>query len=371
MCLIVYKEGNKAVFTNRQFKYMISRNPDGLGIMYRGLDDKGRKRVLVEKCMGSPKQKFRMFQKYRGLDMYAMHSRIKTHGNVDEANCHPYKILDIDDGDPIDMYMMHNGTISAAPEIDKTKSDTWHYIEYVLRPLIKSNIDLFWDNEYINDMVQEHIGHSKLLFMRSDDVKYPVLILNHKLGTDKDGCWLSNSHSTEPYKVYHYGNSAGNKNHGYNTASQFARSLPGNELTDLDYASQDDTYDWCGYRDVRETDKKEINQSVSKEGKEYLPDATKDDKIVDLASIRNSQEKEDIENLIYLLSSLRGLSDNAIREFIRDDPDTAADIILNLNPTTTLDYETIIKLIKDKDEIDGIVRMLRNMAYVKSYNATN
>jgi predicted glutamine amidotransferase len=137
MCLIAFKESHNGVFTNRQFKYMIARNPDGFGVMYR---EKGRVKVI--KSLGSNSEKFQIFAKIRHKDFWAMHARIRTHGAIDETNCHPYKILSKDEGDAIDLYLMHNGTIAKAPTTDSTKSDTWHYVEHVLKPLVKADIKL-------------------------------------------------------------------------------------------------------------------------------------------------------------------------------------------------------------------------------------
>lgn len=174
MCLIVYKEGKDAHFSNRQFKNMLNRNQDGLGIMWR---EEGRVKVI--KSIGKSKDKFNIWKNIREKECYAMHARLKTHGDVDEVNCHPYPILSIDDGDPIDLYMMHNGTISSAPEYDKTKSDTWHFIEATIKPLAKGGmLEFLWNDEPFHQWIQSAIGTSKLLFMRSDDVEHPVLILN-------------------------------------------------------------------------------------------------------------------------------------------------------------------------------------------------
>jgi len=203
MCLIVYKENEDAFFSNRQFKNMLKRNEDGLGIMWR---ENGR--VKVAKSVGNNKDKFNMWKSIREqTDQYAMHARLKTHGEIDIENCHPYKVLDIDDGDPIDMYMMHNGTISNAPtDMDKDKSDTWHFVEATIKPLAKAGlIDLIWKDAAFQKWISGCIAHSKLLFMRSDDVDNPVIIFNYEKGEELRGCWLSNV-MCSPMHNYRYDN---------------------------------------------------------------------------------------------------------------------------------------------------------------------
>ena len=56
-----------------------------------------------------------------------IHFRIKTHGKVDVANCHPFVIND-------DAVFIHNGTISGLPT-DPDKSDTWMFNETILQHL--------------------------------------------------------------------------------------------------------------------------------------------------------------------------------------------------------------------------------------------
>lgn len=341
------------MFTNRQFKNMIARNSDGLGIMWR---ENGR--VKSVKCMGTDKEKFKLFQTHRNKASYAMHARYKTHGLVNEANCHPYKLLDIDDGDAIDLYVMHNGTLDA-PEIDKDMSDTWHYMEYILKPIVKADVGLIWDSSHIQSMITKAIGASRLLFMRSDDVQYPVLIFNSASGKDEHNCWLSNSYgASDAFETkrtdYSY----------LRRESRFDR--------DDDYRTQygwwdevSKTYRYDDEKKARdEYAKKAVEENTDKyekKGELFLPKPIKDDKIVQLRP-NNMLVENPNENLLYVLRELRSLSDTAIKDYIRDDPDITADIIMELYAKNTMDYETIIKLIKDPIGCDNMVNLIRHMA---------
>ncbi len=356
MCLIVFKENKDSVFTNRNFKTMITRNSDGLGLMWR---ENGR--VRTEKCMGTPSEKFKLCRKYRNLPTYAMHARIRTHGLTNEANCHPYEIMNMDKGDPIDLYMMHNGMISAAPDTNKDMSDTWHYVEYVLKPLIKSNVDLLWNNEWIQNMISKDIGFSKLLFMRSDgEAKDAVLVLNFKNGTERNGCWLSNDHSTEPHR--HVGHNSYSHLHRHDY-SEYNEELYKNYRRDNTPSLEDNTS-----KTVIITPKTTMfdPKNVSKmsllqpNGKNYLPNATKEDNIIELKPLVTAIDDPN-ENLLLHLHMLRGMSDWGVKEALKDDPDLASDIILTLYTKNTMSYEDIVQAINDKDDIEGIVRLIRQM----------
>ena len=171
---MVYKENDKSEFNANQFEAMIASNADGLGIMYVEGD-----RVKVLKSVGTDKAKRKLWESVKDFDNYAMHARLRTHGLVNEKNCHPYEILNMDKGDSTDLYVMHNGIIQVEKDIQKTMSDTWNFIEGVLKPIAKADINLLWNNENIQVMIQKAIGYSKLLFMRSDiePVSYTHLTL--------------------------------------------------------------------------------------------------------------------------------------------------------------------------------------------------
>ena len=55
------------------------------------------------------------------------------------------------------------------------------------------------------------------------------------------------------------------------------------------------------------------------------------------------------------------MSDGTIKEFIRDDPQTAAEIIMELCAKTTLTYAKIANLVKTPRGLDDMVNLIRNM----------
>lgn len=378
MCLIVYKGAKEQHLSNKQFRAMINRNSDGLGIMYR---EDGR--VKVEKTVGRNAEQFELYRKHRDRGSWAMHARFKTHGDINVDNCHPYKLMDIDDGDPIDLYMMHNGVLHNAPSIDKKMSDTWHYCEYILKPLVKQNIDLLWENEHVSNMIQDHIGKgNKFLFMRSDDVEYPVLILNHSSGIERNGMWLSNSYSIQlphkpihqPYKGTLYTPPAITTpkqdvaKEGHNRWQEDAEK----EWFEKWGAANDDDSPALSAKEQEEFDalvKEEQIKKEEEEAKKDLPKKSEGGIILPLSRTIGTLMLPGIdpnqthkEYLLTQLMQLRGLSDHSVREFIKEDPHNIAEIITELYDKNTMP-ETLI-LYKCKKVPDEIVRILRDMTIV-------
>jgi hypothetical protein len=360
MCLIVWKEGHKAQFTNRQFKNMISRNSDGLGIMWRETVD-GVERVLVEKVLGSPKDKFKLFQKHRDKEYYAMHARFKTHGLVNLDNCHPYKILSIDDGDPIDLYMMHNGTIQDVPDSDVGMSDTWHFAEYIIKPLAKNNLDFLWNSDAFHVWLQKKISGSKLTLMRSDHPEggAPVLILNHGAGTMVTGCWLSNTYSTSGYTNhnstnYNRGNASTNAPFQHRTGTNLPATIEKQPV--ITRKPQEEGSVIMGPHKDRGTTTTPTSVTNEDEAR---------GRVIDMFRRQGTEGPYSIipdENLYNTACMLRGLPEYEVRLFVMDDPDLSADIIMAFYEKNTMKYEHIMRLIRNPDTLKGVVALVMHVA---------
>lgn len=368
MCLIVFKRDDASQFTNRQFKNMIHKNKDGLGIMYLEND-----RVVVNKSMGDEEEKFRMFKELRNKTTYIMHARFATHGLVNEDNCHPYKLLSIDDGDPMDLYVVHNGVLKA-PSIDKDMSDTWHYMEYVIKPIVKADINLLWENKYIQEIIEAHMGGSKLVFMRSDDVEFQILILNQKAGSEVTGCWLSNLHGcSDPYVAPKH-----NYNNGY---SHYNR-----------WSSEDDTWvngkcwdnkaqKWVWTDDAApkppEKEAHKITKTYPeqkeyiKDGVLYLPKPTEDDKIVHLRQPKSLVNLAGDPVLLKSLRSLRGQSEAVIKDWIEQDADHAADVATELQSPRRIEYDIFMRIIKYPNGLNNMANLIRQMVQDEERQSSN
>jgi glutamine amidotransferase len=122
------------------------------------------------------------FEPYVGCDAI-IHFRWATHGHRDEGNCHPFTVSD-------DLAMIHNGILDIDTKADKTKSDTWHYVESVLKP-IHADMPEFYNAPALRFMGEQGIGAgNKFIFLRADG---DVGIWNEDSGLwTEDGHWYSN-----------------------------------------------------------------------------------------------------------------------------------------------------------------------------------
>lgn len=195
MCIAIYKPEGK-VLSLATLKECYTSNPDGAGFMYAE-----NKKLHIEKGFFSFKSFYDAFKKHEDKQT-VIHFRIKTHGKIDTANCHPFAVNNA-------IGFVHNGVISGFGDSDF--SDTVRFNEQILRPLVNKwgNLALFQDP--IIDLIESRIGYSKLVFLdRHGNHK----IMNESKGVWDDGVWFSNT-SYKPYvapatpswldKTYSYG----------------------------------------------------------------------------------------------------------------------------------------------------------------------
>lgn len=189
MCLIAFRREDKETFKEEWFYPAADRNDDGIGIMYL---DKGR---VVTKKLGATatlENKRDMLKEFNEAPSPSfLHLRYGTAGNKeDETNAHPFKILSKDDGDLVDLYMMHNGILNTA-DFDSTKSDTWHFANCYIKPLVKKNPYLLC-NAYVRAMISKFVNGSRICFLYSCGTS--VVIEDSYCHSDEQygGCWLSN-----------------------------------------------------------------------------------------------------------------------------------------------------------------------------------
>ena len=123
MCLIVeVRQSDTLTFS--EVKDWEEANADGWGIAYpyNGV-------VTVLKGHGL-KSLWRAIQEHKGRAYY-LHLRMATHGSVKEGNTHPYPVTR-------GVWLLHNGVLDIDTSTSAARSDTWHWIESVLKPLLDS-----------------------------------------------------------------------------------------------------------------------------------------------------------------------------------------------------------------------------------------
>lgn len=174
MCLMIHRPDGADIPLEILEQALID-NPDGWGITTIGRAVKSSRGL-------SPNSFWKAYARARGEAF--IHFRFATHGNVTIGNCHPFAILDSN------YVVMHNGTIDT-PIVDKTRSDTWHYCNRVLAPMLEKDPEAFGSDD-LDVVISSQIGTSKLAIIRHDGQS---MIVNRDLGTDLNGAWYSNHYS--------------------------------------------------------------------------------------------------------------------------------------------------------------------------------
>lgn len=193
MCLITYTP-NKTLLNLDDLEVGYQTNPDGFGIVF-AQDN----RLHIAKRM-SNYETFKAIMAVVPEEVpVGIHFRWRTHGTKDLSNVHPYEILSVEQGDTMDLVMMHNGVISGTDPLKQghndPRSDTLLYIDHVLKPIIVENPDIV-RNAAFQLMIERDIGSgNKLLFMYGDGTS---IICNKKAGhtpKEKPVLWFSNQYS--------------------------------------------------------------------------------------------------------------------------------------------------------------------------------
>ena len=184
MCLLITQSADAEPFSYDQVEDFYWFNSDGIGIMY---PDNGE--LVVKKAL--PKEPLECFEFIRenaeGRNC-AIHFRMRTHGPVDIDNCHPYLILP-------NLWLMHNGILRIGNDADKTKSDTWHYINAYLRPLLKDNPSLAFEDVFI-ELISDHVGTGNKFVIMDNEGR--IAHYNYESGVEWGKRWMSNTYAWTP-----------------------------------------------------------------------------------------------------------------------------------------------------------------------------
>jgi len=185
MCIAIYKPANLEI-SREVLQQCFNSNPDGAGFVY--VKDK---QLVMEKgffTFDSFYEAYSQVMQYQAL----IHFRIKTHGKVDEVNCHPFMVND-------KFAFIHNGTISGHGNTEF--SDTYMFNEEVLKPMVSAYGIKALFKPFIKTLLEDYIGWSKLAFL---DSRGNFIIMNESKGEWNEGVWYSNS-SYKPKQTYNYG----------------------------------------------------------------------------------------------------------------------------------------------------------------------
>ena len=198
MCILVHQPAGTTI-SEAMLKDFFDHNPDGFGAMF-SVDNK----IEVIKTLACEEEVIKIYNEHVAGKEAIIHFRMKTHGDIDLNNCHPYRVTD-------DIWLAHNGILSEGNPVDKTKSDTWHYIEYILRPALTAQPELL-DNQDFIEYLGSMIGSSNKFGLLRNDGK--VFIVNKEDGVEHEGLWLSNTYAWTPHKFGFYKSTYSSKGYG-------------------------------------------------------------------------------------------------------------------------------------------------------------
>src|SRR5262245_15054454 len=125
MCLIIDKPKHSD-FGRDMLADFYQKNADGVGIMWKSGES-----VDVEKITSpSLEEWFRFYDRHARGRACLIHLRMRTHGDINEDNTHPYYV-------GRGYFLMHNGILQTGNAKDRSRSDTWHFIEDHLKPCLR------------------------------------------------------------------------------------------------------------------------------------------------------------------------------------------------------------------------------------------
>jgi glutamine amidotransferase len=171
MCLAIYKPATTKP-DEEAYRCGFNNNTHGAG--FAAAVNGG---LVIGKGFFKFKEFWKAFQPYAECPAL-IHFRLATHGKKDSDNCHPFSIAD-------NLAMIHNGILPICTKADETKSDTWHYVESVLKPLHVLDPE-FYKHDAISYLGRCAISGSKFAFLRADG--------DFALWNEEDGVWENDGH---------------------------------------------------------------------------------------------------------------------------------------------------------------------------------
>lgn len=213
MCLLIKKPA-AAEFDFADISDFYYHNSDGFGVMYA---EGGVLRVF-KTIPANASEAWEFYVKHaQGRDCVA-HMRMKTHGHIDLTNCHPYEVFG--DGADMPLYLAHNGVLSHGNSKDASKSDTWHFINDVLRPILKHAPELAFEPAFI-ELLENEIGSSNKFAMMNHEGR--IALVNEDAFVEYKGALLSNTYAWSAHKGGYGVKSYGRFDNYTTTSMRFAR----------------------------------------------------------------------------------------------------------------------------------------------------
>ncbi len=176
MCLIIHKPPGVAV-PEELVRAAVRFNGDGWGAM--GFNTAGR--MLLRREEKTNAVDIAMFVAARADEELVLHLRYRTRGAADLHNVQPFEVVP-------GLFLMHNGEVDL-PRRVAARSDTWHLVTDVLRPLLLRHPDLALDRGFLR-IFEQSLGPSNRVVLLSRQARR-IDILNAPQGIEYNGLWLS------------------------------------------------------------------------------------------------------------------------------------------------------------------------------------
>jgi hypothetical protein len=203
MCIAIFKPANNTI-SKEILEECFKSNSDGAGFMVSV-----NKKLIIKKGFFTFNEFWEAWKPYEN-EIAAIHFRIRTHGEINLVNCHPFAIN-------TGLGFIHNGVIMGFGL--KETSDTHHFNEDILKPLVSKYGNNILTNTSIKYLIESKIGYSKFVVL---DRHGNYSIFNEEKGHWNNGVWYSN-YSYKPYVapvINTYSNAPSNLNTGYEPAKQ-------------------------------------------------------------------------------------------------------------------------------------------------------
>ncbi len=183
MCIAIAKQEGLAI-NETVLKQCFDSNPDGAGFCVE-IDGK----LVIKKGYFTYEAFYEAYKPYE-YQKTLIHFRIRTHGDTDEENCHPFQVTE-------NIVFIHNGIITKVTANGK-ESDTRVFNSQYLQPIVQKYGKKALNTDVFKNLISSFIGYSKLCFFIKGQKDF--LIYNEDLGNrSKEGIWFSNT-SWQPYK---------------------------------------------------------------------------------------------------------------------------------------------------------------------------
>lgn len=237
MCLAIYKPAGLDI-PEKNLKSGFDANNDGCGIAWA---QDGQ--IHVEKGLMTWDAFYGIYQ---GVSEYPclIHFRKATHGKKNDENCHPFIF---NNGKHA---LIHNGVIPIKCT-ESDYSDTWHFVNKVLDPLIKQGVSV--SDQSLSWFVRVSIGTDKIVVM---DGNGAVVIFNEDKGNweDTDGpegksgkVWYSNYSFRGSSTTTNWRNNTNYSSTGYGSTGGNGMHQSYPRVEDDDENANVSGNDWEGY----------------------------------------------------------------------------------------------------------------------------